>query len=473
MNVRVGDSGGGGRAVVLGAGMAGVLTAGVLAGRMDEVVLVDRDRMPETAGPRRGLPQARHAHLVMSGGASVIDTLLPGTVDAWVAAGARKLGVTDDMVLLGARGWFPRRPDTKFLISCTRDLLDAVVRERVLALPQVALREGAEAVELLGDRRRVAGAAVRDIDSGAVENLDADLVVDASGRGSQASRHLARLGLPAVREEVVDAGQVYATRLFRAPPGAEDFPLVSIQADPRAGTPGCGATLLPVEGGRWLVTIAGTRGGEPTRDAADFEPFARSLRDPLLADLISRAEPLTDVHLTRSTVNRRCRFDRLPAAPDGFIALGDATATFNPVYGQGLSVAAHSVAGLDRALGERPAHQEGFARHVQRSVARATSGPWDLATGEDLNYPGTTGRRLPPAARLLRGYTQRMMRTATGNTVVLRALTDLMTLSAPLTCLARPQVLLGVVRGPGRDAQTGPSITPEELAVCGLSSTRR
>ncbi|MEU6821089.1 FAD-dependent monooxygenase [Streptomyces atriruber] len=467
------ESGGGSRAVVLGAGMAGMLTAGVLSGHVDEVVLVDRDRMPDTAAPRRGLPQARHAHMVMSGGASVIDALLPGTVDAWVAAGARKLGVTDGIVVLGPQGWFPRRPDTKFLVSCTRDLLDAVVRERVLALDPVVLRDGAEAVELLGDLRRVTGVAVRDTDSGTVEKLAADLVVDASGRGSQASRHLARLGLPAVQEETVDAGQVYATRLFRAPPGAEDFPLVSIQADPRAGTPGRGATLLPVEGGRWLVTIAGTRGGEPTREAADFEPFARSLRDPLMADLISRAEPLTDVHLTRSTVNRRRRFDRLTAAPDGFVALGDAVATFNPVYGQGLSVAAHSAAALDHALDERRAGAEGFARHVQRSVARTTGGPWDLATGEDLNYPGTTGKRLPPAARLLRGYTQRMMRTATVNPAVLRALTDLMTLSAPLTCLARPQVLLGVARGPGRAAQKGPSITPEELAVCGLSSTRR
>ncbi|MFK4066356.1 NAD(P)/FAD-dependent oxidoreductase [Streptomyces sp. NPDC029674] len=463
----------GGRAVVLGAGMAGMLAAGVLSGRVDEVVLVDRDRMPAGTAPRRGLPQARHAHLMMSGGAHVIEALLPGTVDAWVAAGARRVGVSDGIVVLGPGGWFPRRPDTKFLVSCTRDLLDAVVRARVLALPRVALRDGTEAVELLGDRRRVAGVAVRETGGGAVEELAADLVVDASGRGSQAPHHLARLGLPAIQEETVDAGQVYATRLFRAPPGTERFPMVSIQPDPRSGTPGRAATLLPVEGGRWLVTVAGTRGAEPTRRAADFEPFARTLRDPLIADLIARAEPLTDVHLTRSTVNRRRRFERLTAPPEGFLVLGDAVATFNPVYGQGLSVAAHSAAVLDRARRDRPVHAAGFARHVQREVARATAGPWGLATGEDLNYPGTSGKRPPPAARLLRGYTQRMMRAATGDPAVLRALTDLMTLSAPLTCLARPAVLLGVARGPGRHAQRHAPITPEELALCGLGGTRR
>ncbi|MEV7192173.1 FAD-dependent monooxygenase [Streptomyces sp. NPDC093510] len=468
-----GVPGRGGRAVVLGAGMAGMLAAGVLSGWMDEVVLVDRDRMPTGAGPRRGLPQARHAHMVMSGGARVVEELLPGTVEAWVAAGARRVMVTEGIVVLGPGGWFPRRPGTKFLVSCTRDLLDAVVRERVLALPQVVLRDGTEVVELLGAARRVTGVAVRETGGGPVDNLEADLVVDASGRGSQAARHLARLGLPAVREETVDAGQVYATRLFIAPSGTEHFPMVSIQPDPRSGGPGRGATLLPVEDGRWLVTVAGTRGAEPARNAADFEPFARSLRDPLLADLISRAEPLTDVHLTRSTVNRRRRFERLTAAPDGFIALGDAVATFNPVYGQGLSVAAHSAAALDRALHRRQPQAAGFARHVQRAVARTTAGPWDLATGEDLNYPGTKGKRPPPTARLLRGYTQRMMRSATGNPAVLMALTDLMTLSASLTCLARPAVLLGVARGPGRDAQHSPPITAEELALCGLGGTRR
>ncbi|MFE0173210.1 FAD-dependent monooxygenase [Streptomyces sp. NPDC059002] len=467
-----GVPGRGSRAVVLGAGMAGMLTASVLSGRVDEVVVVDRDRMPQGAGPRQGLPQARHAHMLMSGGVRAIEALLPGTVDAWLAAGARRLAVTGDMVLLGPQGWFPRRPGPHFLISCTRDLLDAVVRERVLALPQVVLRDGTEAVELLGDLRRVAGVSVRDTDTGTVEDLEADLVVDASGRGSQSMRHLTRLGLPAVREETVDAGQVYATRLFRAPPGTEHFPLVSLQPDARSGGPGRIGVLLPVENGGWLVTVAGTRGAEPSRDHGEFEPFARSLRDPLLADLIACAEPLTDVHLTRSTANRRRRFERLPATPDGFIVLGDAFATFNPVYGQGLSVVAHGAVALDRALRERRAHAAGFARHVQRSVARATGSPWDLATGEDLNYPATIGKSPPPTARLLRGYTQRMMRAATGNQAVLRALTEVMTLSAPMTRLARPEVLLGVARGPGRDAQQGSTITAEELAVCGLDGRR-
>ncbi|MCD9145356.1 FAD-dependent monooxygenase, partial [Streptomyces albireticuli] len=456
------------RAVVLGGGMAGLLAAAVLVRHVDEVVVVDRDLMPAGPLPRKGLPQARHAHLLMSGGARAVESLLPGALDGWVSAGARMRALPTGLVALGPGGWFPRWPGAQYLLACTRDLLDLVVRARVLALPGVVLREGTEAVALLGDVRRVTGVRVRDAGTGAAETLEADLVVDASGRGSRAARRLTELGLPVVHEETVDSGLVYATRIFRAPPESERFPVVSVQADPRLGGPGQGAVLVPVEGGRWLVTTSGTRGGEPSGEAGEFEPFLRALRDPLIADLIARAEPLTEVALTRSTVNRRRFFERLPAPPEGFVAMGDALATFNPVYGQGLSVAAQSAVVLRDALARRGVRAPGLAPDLQRRLARAASGPWDLATGEDINYPGAIGAPPPAAAKLLRGYVQRLMRTATGDPVVLKALMDVMTLSAPLTELLRPSVALCVARGPGRAGRGGPPITASELALCGL-----
>ncbi|MGI5526973.1 FAD-dependent monooxygenase [Streptomyces syringium] len=455
------------RAVVLGGGMAGMLAAAALADRVDEVVVVDRDRMPAGAGSRKGLPQARHAHLLMAGGARAVETLLPGTTDRWIAAGARRIAIPTGLVVLGPHGWFPRRPETHFMMACTRDLLDLVVREQVLARPGITLREGTEAVGLTGGAGRVTGVRVRDTGADAAETIEAGLVVDACGRGSRAARLLGELGLPAVREETVDAGLVYATRIFRAPAGSENFPLVTVQADARARVPGRGATLVPIEGGRWLVTASGTRGGEPAREAEAFEPFLRTLRHPLIADLIAGAEPLTDVYLTRSTVNRRRYFERLPVWPEGFVVLGDALAQFNPVYGQGMSVAAQSAVVLRDLIGEREPAAPGLARSVQRSVARVAGGAWDLATGEDINYPGAIGPRPPVAARLLRGYFMRLMRTSTVNPTVLRHLMAVMTLSAPMTDLVRPQVVLGVLRGPGRAARTGPTITPDELALCG------
>ncbi|MFF7724997.1 NAD(P)/FAD-dependent oxidoreductase [Streptomyces sp. NPDC008001] len=463
-----GASGRPGRVVVLGAGMAGLLVAAAAAAHAGEVVIVERDPLPGGTEPRKGLPQARHAHLMMSGGARAVESLLPGTLEGWVSAGARRVPLGTGLVAFGPQGWYPRWPGTQFMVACTRDLLDGVVRDKVLALPGVTYREETEALALLGDARRVSGVKVRTAGSHSAEALEADLVIDASGRGSQAARRLTELGLRPAHEETVDSGMVYVTRVFRAPPGSERFPVVSVQPDPHGRLPGQGATMLPVEGGRWLLTACGTRGGEPSRETGEFEPFLRRLRHPLIADLIAGLEPLTDVHLTRSTVNRRRYFERMPDWPEGFAVAGDAVATFNPVYGQGMSVAAHSATAIRGLLAGHGVGSPGLARRIQRAVGRTTGSPWDLATGEDINYPGAIGERPPAASRVLRGYVQRLMRTATVNPVVMRSLFDVMTLSAPMTALVRPSVLLGVARGPGREVRNEPSITAAELAVCGL-----
>ncbi|MEV0276930.1 FAD-dependent monooxygenase [Streptomyces sp. NPDC050610] len=455
------------RAVVLGTGLAGLLTAAVLAGDGVSVTLVDRDRMPSTPAARKGLPQARHAHLLWSGGARVIESLLPGTTDRWIAAGARRISLPTGLVALSAKGWLPRWPEMQYLMACTRDLLDWVVREQVLARPGITLRDGADVLGLDGDARRVTGVRFHDTAAaGGVAHLAADLVVDATGRGSQAPRWLTELGLPAVREERVDSGLAYVTRIFRAPPGAENFPVVSVQ--PKAGLdrPAQGATLVPIEDGRWLITASGTRGGEPPTEADGFEGFCRRLDHPVLADLIAQVQPLTDVFVSHSTVNRRRRFERLPRWPAGFVAAGDSVATFNPVYGQGMSVAALGADALRRELRRGGLGDPGLARRAQRALARTADSAWDLATGQDIRYPGAIGDQPPVAARLLRGYFDRLMRSATGRPDVARAMIDVMTLSAPVDALLRPAVALSVLRGPGSAPLPGPPFTEAERNLC-------
>ncbi|MCD9194663.1 FAD-dependent oxidoreductase [Streptomyces albireticuli] len=452
------------RAVVLGAGLTGMLAAAALAPHADEVVVVDRDDMPAGPAPRKGLPQARHAHLLWSGGARTIESLLPGTHRRWLEAGARRIALPTGLASLSPQGWLRRWPEMQYLIACTRDLLDQVVRERVLALPGVTLHPRTEPVRLLGSARGVTGVRVRDLGDGTERVLEAGLVVDATGRGSRAPRWLAELGLPEVREEVVDSGLVYATRIFRAPEGTEEFPVVHVQADSRRPGPGRTAVLVPVEDRRWLVTVSGTRGGEPTKDPALFEPFARQVRHPVIADLVAGAEPLTGVSVTRGTVNRRRFYERLAAWPAGLTVLGDAVATYNPVYGHGMSVAAHSAAALRAELTRRPLDDPRLARRVQRATGKAVDTAWALATGQDILFPGATGARPPAAAGLLRAYMDRATLTATGRPSVARALISVMTLATPATALATPDMVVAVLRGPGRRPLPGPPLTAAELA---------
>ncbi|WP_432064325.1 FAD-dependent monooxygenase [Streptomyces sp. C10-9-1] len=451
-------------AVVIGGGLAGMLAAAALSASVDEVTVVERDVLPDGPRPRRSLPQAHHAHLLWSGGARAIESLLPGTTARWLAAGARRIPLPTGLVSMSALGWFRRWPPMQFLVACSRDLLDWVVREQVLARPGVRLLERTELLGLDGDGARVRGVRIRCAEHGE-RTLDADLVVDAGGRGSRAPQWLRELGVGPVAEETVDSGLAYATRIFQAPPGSGEFPVVNVQADAREPRPGRTATIVPIEGDRWLVTLSGTRGGQPTADAEAFEDFARSVRHPVVGELISRARPLTDVVVSRSTVNRRRYFERTRGWPEGFVVIGDAVATYNPVYGHGMSVAAQGVLALRSELDRHGVRAPGLALRVQRAVAGPVATAWDLATGQDILYPGAVGRGPGRGSEVVRRYLDRLMLTATGRPLVTKALFDVMTLSAPLTSLLRPEIVCAVLRGPKLPPLPGPPLTAREREV--------
>ncbi|GLK99191.1 NAD(P)/FAD-dependent oxidoreductase [Dactylosporangium matsuzakiense] len=454
--------------VVLGAGLAGLLAAAALARTADigDVVLVERDRLTPGPHPRRGLPQGRHAHVLMSSGARAIEALLPGTMQRWRAAGAHRIGLPDGYVMLLPQGWLPRGATGHFVVSCSRALLDWVVREQVLALPGVRLADETEAVALCGDSGRVDGVDVRDLRDGSTRRLAAGLVVDATGRGSRAPHWLAALGLPGVDEDVVDSGLRYATRVFRAPPGARTaFPIVNIQADPEQDRPGQTAALMPIEDGQWLVTLSGTRGGQPPADEREFAAFARAMRHPIVGDLIAGAEAVGPVVVTNSTANRRRHFERLGRWPDGFVVLGDAVASYNPVYGHGMTVAAHGAVALAAALATGPVLRPGAAREIQRRLTPTAADAWSHATGTDIRFPGARGPAPSRVERALWRYQSRLMRTALGRPAVARELVEVFTLSAPASRLIRPGIALATLRGPGRAPLQEPPFTPAERAA--------
>jgi 2-polyprenyl-6-methoxyphenol hydroxylase-like FAD-dependent oxidoreductase len=458
-------------AVVLGGSLAGLLAARALAG-FAEVTVVERDVLPGGPEPRKGLPQARHAHMLWSGGVLAMEELLPGIGAELAAAGARRAPVTTDVVALSAQGWFRRWPESHHVILASRDLLDATVRTRVLAGEEgerIGLLDGTEVLGLTGSDAAVTGVRVRGRD-GTERTLEAGLVVDATGRGSAASRWLTALGLPEPERREVDSGLVYASRVYLAPEQArEGFPVVNVQPAHDPGGPGRGGWLLPVENGRWIVTLSGTRGGEPTADNAAFVPFARDgLRHPLIGELLERAEPLTDVTLTRSTVNRRHHYERMPVWPGSFAVVGDALAAFNPVYGHGMAVAAQSAVRLRDVVRRHGWGSPGLSRRAQRAVAVPVRAAWDLAIGQDVFYPGATEHGPTRRDRLLAAYVARLMHTATGNGRIARRVTDVTSLERGAQVLLAPAVLLAAAIGPLRPPLTGPPLTAEERKAAGL-----
>ncbi|MFD9303790.1 NAD(P)/FAD-dependent oxidoreductase [Streptomyces sp. NPDC060048] len=454
-------------AVVIGGSLSGLLAAAVLAEHAT-VTIIEADTLPAGPEPRRGLPQARHTHLLWSGGARAIEAILPGITDDWTAAGAFRRSLPTDLVTKTAQGWLPRHGEMQFNISCSRDLLDSVIRSRVIGLAGVTTLQQSRVRGLEGTADRITGVRV---DTGGEENrlVTADLVVDASGRGSRARTWLEALGVSDLKEAGVDSGLVYATRIFEAPEGAHamGFPIVNVQSDPRVAVPGRTATIVPIEDGRWQATLSGTRGGQPTADPEAFIPFAKGVRDPIVGELLEGKKPLTGVSVTQGTANRRIFFEKADL-PDGFFAVGDSVATFNPLYGQGMTVAAQGLLAVRTLLRAKGLSHPAIGREAQRAIAPQVAVAWDLATSQDILYPGATGMKPRAGAGLLNGYVDRLMTGATTKASLTAALLQVITMNQAPTYWVRPGVVWEVLRASRRGALKAAPLTAAERTVAGL-----
>ncbi|WP_264349381.1 NAD(P)/FAD-dependent oxidoreductase [Streptomyces milbemycinicus] len=448
-----------GDAVVVGGGLAGTLAVAALLGHVDTVTVIERDRYPERPIFRKGVPQGRHLHVFLSGGQQALEKLLPGAGAELRVAGAHSMEMPRDVLTRSPGGWHRRRHEGRHtLLSCTRPLFDATVRARVLATAagsgtQVELLEATEAVGLLGGADRVTGVRVRSRDAGRAErDIPADLVIDASGRGSRAPKWLAELGRPAPREEIVDAGIGYVTQMFRP-----DAPMdAAVVLQPRPDLPR-GAAWSPVEDGNWLLTLSGVRGQHPPTDGVAVLDFVASVDEPLLHTHLTAARPVSPPYGFRETSNRRRHYDAPGGVPEGFVVVSDAACTFNPIYGQGMSVAALGALALRDTLadgGLRP----GFAAAAQRAVARAGDTAWLTAVGADRPYAEDADATPPGAAeRLQTWYFGRLAERATHDPVVGAAFRDVTCLAAPPSRLLAPAVALRTVLLPRRP---GPASIP-------------
>jgi 2-polyprenyl-6-methoxyphenol hydroxylase-like FAD-dependent oxidoreductase len=449
-------------AIVIGSSAAGLFAAAALT-EFADVTLIERDTLPHGPEARRGVPQARHAHLVWSGGVRAFNELLPGVVDEIVAGGARLVHIMGDMVSRAPNEiWFRRFTATHHRnLVCSRPLLDAGLRSRVLDDPRITLRQNTQVLDLEGTATRITGVRIKSADG--TDTLTADLVVDATGRGSRTPQWLEALGLPKVTEREVNAGVVYATRLYKAPGSttAINFPLINVQANP-AKAPGQGGIILPVEDGSWIVTLSGSRGGEPTSDPEQFVDFALGLGDPIIGELLKDADPIGDVVTSRSTANHRRYYETLPQWPDGFVVLGDAIAGYNPVYGHGLAVAAQCAVAVRNVLRTTNFTAPGTAKRLQRAAARPVGAAWNLAVGQDAFYPGATDT--PPTAveRLLARYVDRCVETGASNPRALGALLDVMSLERPPTRLFSPDMLWPMLFGRTKPHLQGPPLRGDE-----------
>lgn len=460
-----------GHAVVAGGSVAGLLAARVLADHFDRVTVVERDRLPDGAEPRRGVPQGRQIHALLARGLQGLERLFPGFGQELLAAGAVPMRLPGDVLILGRAGWVDRRAPGWLALSATRPLIEATVRRRLRALPGVTVLDGHEVTGLLATDggRSVRGVSLRSLDGYGPPCAEADLVVDASGRGSRAPAWLADLGHGRPGSTTIDAGISYAGRLYRIPDGfTADWQGLMIFGSP-VGNPRTGY-LFPVEGGRWMLGLIGIAGHHPPTDEEGHHAFMRSLRHPVLADALAGAEPVSDIRAHHGTSNRRWHFERMRRWPERFVVVGDAACAFDPVYGQGMSSAVIAAETLDECLrdhrqGRPTGALDGLSHRFQRTLARRHGEPWRFSTGEDLRYPTTTGGRTGPLMRLQHRYLGRLEAAATYDPAVADVYTRALGMLERPTALLRPRIVAAAARARQRTELTAPPARPPPLTA--------
>lgn len=423
-------------AVVIGGSLSGLLAARVLADHFGEVILVDRDAFPDGPAFRKGVPQSRHLHALLARGAHILEGLLPGFLADLESEGAIQLRWPGDFALLAAAGWARRDVRGFTVYSSQRELLEHVVRRRVTGLLNVRRLERQEAIDLLaGGRGSVHGVRVRSRPDGAQRDVEADLVVDASGRETRAPAWLEELGFGVTPETTINASLGYASRVYAAAPLDADWRAIFSFPKPPDGHRG--GALFPIEHDRWHVTFGGNGGDYPPTDEPGFLAFARSLRTPLLYEAIRDAVPMSSISAYRRTENQLRHYDALRSWPQGFVVTGDGVCCFNPIYGQGMTVAGQDALVLRRwLLDEAPTNE------FQRRLAKSLATPWVLATSEDFRYPTTVGGRPGAATRLMHKYLDRVNEAAVSDRVVAHTFTRVLHMVGRPTELFHPEVVL-------------------------------
>jgi 2-polyprenyl-6-methoxyphenol hydroxylase-like FAD-dependent oxidoreductase len=437
------------KAIVMGSSIAGLCTARALSDHFEEILVFERDHLPEGPEFRSGAPQARQFHTLLQSGLQQMKEWFPGLDAELIAAGAVPYDVIGDIHLRAGNRWLPQFPSGSILLSCSRLLLESSIRRRLRQNQCIRFVEGVEVVGLQSDeeKRRVTGVRIRNRRGGSDERgadpiYEADLVVDALGRRSPTPEWLVDMGYPAPKESEVDSFLGYVTRKYKHKPNT---PMILIIATPPNDP--YGGLVFPEENDTMVVLIGGYNKHYPPTEPVEFDAFVHVL-GPEFQEALRGAEPISKPYGYRGTTSRWRHYEELERWPKRFVVLGDAFCGFNPIYGQGMSVAAMSAVALADRLKHSHGNLDGVAQSTLREISRITQGVWLLATSADLEWPGTQGGTVgnSPIARFGRWYVGKMLEATAVDNEVRLVFVAVNQLIQPASALLAPGIFLRVMK---------------------------
>jgi 2-polyprenyl-6-methoxyphenol hydroxylase-like FAD-dependent oxidoreductase len=432
------------KVIVIGASIAGLLAARALVDHFGQVTLLEQDTFPTPGANRKGVPQGKHTHVLLELGRQIMEKYLPGLTDDLARQGAARIADVSLNVRWFHSGGF-HQPGVSGItgVGVSRPTLEAAVRARVLALPNVQAIENCSVLGLVATagNSRVTGVRLINRRNGhGEETMTADLVIDASGRGSRSPAWLEKLGYSRPRAEEVRIGVGYTTCYFRRQadhlPGLDGIVFLATPPNRRLGV------MLAQDGNRWVVTIGGYLGEHAPADYQGFLEAARKLPTSHIYDIIKATEPLSGPVAYKFPANLRRHYEKLARFPQGYLVFGDALCSFNPIYGQGMTVAAMEAAVLRECLANGETQ---LAKRFFTKAGKIIDIPWNAAIGNDLGFPEVEGPR-SLLVRFLNWYLGKLHLAAHTDAQVSIAFLKVINMVAPPSSILHPQIVWRVMK---------------------------
>jgi 2-polyprenyl-6-methoxyphenol hydroxylase-like FAD-dependent oxidoreductase len=422
-------------AIVLGGSIAGLCAARALSDHFDRVTVLERDPLGAAIAQRKGVPQGHHVHTLLISGGRVLERMFPGFRAALLARGAIADDVGRARYFVGGVHLAPAASELQAL-RMSRPLLEGYLRERVRAIPNVVILDGCDILGMTIADGRVRGVRFVRRQVQAEHWIPAELAIDATGRGSRLPQWLRDLGYAAPHEERVRVDIGYTSCTYRRRP-SDAQGRTGVMVGALAPNTRCGVGVA-MEGGRWLVSLVGYLGDYAPNDVRGLTIFARGLPRPDLFELVRDAEPLSKPVPARFPYSQRRYYERLHEFPHGLLAIGDALCSFNPAYGQGMSVAALEAELLGTCLARL--RGDDLRRAFFQGCGTIVETPWRLAVGGDLRFPQVEGPR-PFATRVRNAYLKHLLRAAADDSEIALAFLRVLNLLKPPSSLFAPRIL--------------------------------
>lgn len=437
------------KAVIVGSGIAGLISAKVASEYYQEVIVIERDSKPVDACPRKGVPQGHHIHVLLNKGEQILEEFFPGIRKALVSQGAvtRTLGKDVKWYLSGH--WMPTFDEGFVTFFQTRPLLEKIIRDFVEKIDNISFRYETKLEHYNFDENSgaVQSAAFIDLATKTSFELSAELFLDATGRGSQLTKLIEKQGYSKIPESQVGVDFAYSSGMFEVSENTDKND-AAILIYPKAPEETRAAAVIPVEGSKWMVTAAGYSGDHPPTSPDAFLEFLRTLSQPEIFNKLKDATILGSLKQFKFSAGTRKHYEKSNLVNKGLLAIGDAICSANPFFGQGIAVAAQEAKVLQKSLKQYGPivsdWPEAASNSYYKKISKILDISWGLAIGEDLKYPSTTGKR-PVGFSLTRRIKDRIM--SSNEPVVARQFYKVMHFSASPLSLFKLRIIKAVLFG--------------------------